>query len=57
MRDKIELDARRILEDVSKAGTYNEGHIKGIVSLANQQRIELQEELKTLLNINECHHE
>lgn len=48
---EIEKQARRILEEVSRTGTYNEGHILWIVNMAKAERRSLQDQIKELLNI------
>ena len=53
---KIEKEIRKVLDHVVRQGAYSIGEIKIIESLARSQKVELQEELKILLNINECDH-
>lgn len=55
--DKQEIEIRRILEAVAKAGTYEAGHVQWLMNLMEEKKTELQEELKNLLNVRECFHD
>jgi len=55
--DKQEVEIRRILEAVAKAGTYEAGHIQWLMNMTEEKKTALQEELKALLNVRECDHE
>ena len=51
----IKKKIRSILDLVAREGTYSEAHINVLLGIAYGERAQLQEELKALLNINDCH--
>lgn len=55
--DDEEKEIRRILQAVATAGTYGYGHIKWIQNITHSKVAVLQEELKRLLNIQDCTHD